>query len=106
MAGGQKEKCVTNVETAPENNTVGVNGREARLILMRITNPRHTLLLHFQDWALLHILQVCVRVRLHLSHRSETEKLSISLTVHFHLPPIDEPSVLFTGSVDVKGGHE
>lgn len=49
MAGGQKEKCVTNVETAPENNTVGVNGREARLILMRITNPRHTLLLHFQD---------------------------------------------------------
>lgn len=39
MAGGQKEKCVTNVETAPENNTVGVNGREARLILMRITTP-------------------------------------------------------------------
>lgn len=26
IAGGQKEKCVTNVETAPENNTVGVNG--------------------------------------------------------------------------------
>lgn len=36
---GQKEKCVTNVETTPENNTVGVNGREAGLILMRIRHP-------------------------------------------------------------------
>ena len=42
---GPKEKSVTNVETTPENNTVGVNGREAKLILMRITNPRHTPLL-------------------------------------------------------------
>lgn len=48
---GQKEKCVTNVETTPENNTVGVNGREAKLILMRITNPRHTPLLNFQGLA-------------------------------------------------------
>lgn len=49
MAGGQKEKCVTNVETAPENSTVGVNGREAGVILMRITHPRHTPLLGIQD---------------------------------------------------------
>lgn len=52
MAGGQKEKCVTNVETTRENNTVGVNGWEVRLILMRIANPRHTPLLNFQGSAL------------------------------------------------------
>ncbi len=39
MAGEQTEKCVTNVETTPENNTVGVNARPEKLILMRITNP-------------------------------------------------------------------
>lgn len=45
MAGGQRKKCVTNVEITLENNTVGVSGRGGRFILMRITNPRHTLLL-------------------------------------------------------------
>lgn len=39
------KKSVTNVEITPVNNTVGVNGREERLILMRITNHRHTPLL-------------------------------------------------------------
>lgn len=63
VAGGQKEKCVTNVETAPENVTVGVNGREARLSLMRITNPHHTPLLNFQGSTLVCILYACVFVR-------------------------------------------
>ena len=62
MAGGPKEKCVTNVETTPENNTVGVTGEEERLILMRITNPRHTPLLTLQGAALVSILYVCVCV--------------------------------------------
>lgn len=38
----QREKCVTNVETTPENDTVGVNGREAGLILMFIRHPHYT----------------------------------------------------------------
>ena len=62
MARGQKEKCVTNVETTPENNTVGVTSREERLILMRITNPRHTPLLTLRGTALVSILCVCVSV--------------------------------------------
>lgn len=47
MAGGlTKKERVTNVEITPENNTVGVSARGGeRLILMRITNPRHTPLL-------------------------------------------------------------
>lgn len=48
MAGGQREKSVTNVETAPKNNTVGVKGRGAGVILMRITHPRYTLLLRIR----------------------------------------------------------
>lgn len=40
-----RKKCVTDVEITSENNTVGVNRMEERLILMRITNPCHTPLL-------------------------------------------------------------
>lgn len=44
MAGGPEKKCVTNVRKTSENNTAGVSGGGERLILMRIRNPRHTLL--------------------------------------------------------------
>lgn len=67
MAGGQKEKCVTNVETTQENNTVGVNGREERLIRMRITNPRHTPLLTLQGSALVCIVCMGMCVCEHVS---------------------------------------
>lgn len=41
MAGGPEKKCVT-VRITSENNTAGVSRKGERLILMRITNPRHT----------------------------------------------------------------
>lgn len=60
MAGGLEKKCVTNVRITSENNTAGVSRRGERLILMRITNPRHTPLLTSA-------LAVCVCARVYLS---------------------------------------
>lgn len=60
MAGGLEKKCVTNVRITSENSTAGVRRRGERLILMRITNPRHTPLLTSA-------LVACVCARAYLS---------------------------------------